>query len=145
MLKIRLFEPTDMFSVIKLASDTLPESYNPSLFNYFFETFPQGFIVAEIAHKIIGFIIGVKINLENVKLLMLSISEDHRKQKIGSMLLTRLINEIKIEHVQHIDLEVRIDNEKAIKFYQKHGFKISQKIIEFYQDSEDAYTMSKNL
>jgi ribosomal-protein-alanine N-acetyltransferase len=145
MLKIRLFEPTDMFSVIKLASDTLPERYNPSLFNYFFETFPQGFIVAEIAHKIIGFIIGVKINLENVKILMLSISEDYRKQKIGSMLLTRLINGIKIEHVQHIDLEVRIDNVRAIKFYLKHGFKISQKIIEFYQDSEDAYTMSKNL
>ena len=145
MLKIRLFEPTDMFSVIKLASDTLPERYNPSLFNYFFETFPQGFIVAEISHKIIGFIIGVKINLENAKILMLSISEDYRKQKIGSMLLSRFIKEIKIEHVQHIDLEVRIDNEKAIKFYLKHGFKISQKIIEFYQDSEDAYTMSKNL
>ena len=135
----------DMFSVIKLASDTLPERYNPSLFNYFYETFPQGVIVAEIAHKIIGFIIGVKINPENAKILMLSISEDYRKQKIGSMLLTKFLNEIKIEHVQHIDLEVRIDNEKAIKFYQKHGFIISQKIIEFYQNGEDAYTMSKDL
>ena len=105
----------------------------------------RDFVIADNLPCLIGFIIGVKINLENAKILMLSISEDYRKQKIGSMLLTRFINEIKIEHVQHIDLEVRIDNEKAIKFYQKNGFKISQKIIEFYQDSEDAYTMSKNL
>ena len=145
MFKVRLFKPVDMFSAIKLASETLPEQYNPSLFNYFYETFPQGFIVAEKAHKIIGFIIGVKINLENAKILMLSISEGYRKQKIGSMLLTRFIDEIQIKHVQHIDLEVRIDNEKAIKFYLKHGFKISKKIIEFYQDREDAYTMSKDL
>jgi ribosomal-protein-alanine N-acetyltransferase len=145
MLNIRLFKPTDMFSVIKLASDTLPERYNPSLFNYFYETFPQGFIVAERAQKIIGFIIGVKINPKNAKILMLSILEDLRRQNIGSMLLTRFIKEIFSEKVQKIELEVRIDNEKAIKFYQKHGFNISQKIIEFYQNGEDAYTMVKKL
>ena len=56
VFKVRLFKPTDMFSVIKLASETLPERYNPSLFNYFYETFSHGFIIAERAHKIIGFI-----------------------------------------------------------------------------------------
>ena len=134
-----------MFSVIKIASDTLPERYNPSLFNYFYETFSQGFIIAEKAHKIIGFIIGVKMNPKNAKILMLSISEYYRKQNIGSMLLTRFLKEIKIEKVQHVELEVRTDNEKAIKFYQKHRFNICQKNREFYQNGEDAYTMAKDL
>ncbi len=94
MLEIRIFKPTDMFSVIKLASDTLTERYNPSLFNYFYETFPKGFIVAEIAHKIIGFLIGVKINQEKAKILMLSVSENYRKQNIGSELLMRFLKEM---------------------------------------------------
>ena len=94
MLKVRLFRPTDMFSAIKLASETLPERYNPSLFNYFYETFPEGFIVAEKAHKIVGFIIGVKMKPKIAKILMLSVSEQHRKQKIGSTLLAQFLKEI---------------------------------------------------
>ena len=143
MLEIRIFKPKDMFSVIKLASDTLTERYNPSLFNYFYETFPKGFIVAEMAHKIIGFLIGVKINQEKAKILMLSVSENYRKQNIGSELLIRFLKEMEIEKVKILELEVRTDNQKALEFYLKHGFNIKQKITEFYQNGEDAYTMEK--
>lgn len=134
-----------MFPAIKLASETLPERYNPSLFNYFYETFPQGFIVAEKAHKIIGLVVGIKTNPETAKILMLSVSELHRNQNIGSALLTRFLKEILIENVKHIELEVRTDNQKAIKFYKKHGFKITRKITEFYQNGEDAYIMTRDL
>jgi len=134
-----------MFSTIKLASETLPERYNPSLFNYFYETFPQGFIIAKKAQKIIGFIVGVKINPKTAKILMLSVSELYRKQNIGSALLARFLREILIENIKNIELEVRIDNMKAIQFYKKYGFKVIKKRKGFYQNGEDAYTMIKNL
>ena len=143
MLIIRQFQPEDMFPVIKLASETLPEQYNPSLFNYFYETFPQGFIVAEKAHKMIGFIIGVKTNPETAKILMLSVLEPYRKQNIGSALLNQFLKEMSAENIKNTELEVRIDNQKAIKFYKKHGFKITEKIPKFYQNGGDAYTMKK--
>ena len=145
MLTIRNFQPTDMFPVIKLASETLTEQYNPSLFNYFHETFPQGFIVAEKAHKIIGFIIGVKVNMKTAKILMLAILKPYRKQKIGTALLNQFLKEISIEGIKQIELEVRTDNNKAIKFYQKHEFKIIKKITKFYQNDEDAYTMKYSI
>ena len=142
---IRKFEPTDMFSVIKLASDTLPERYNPSLFTYFYETYSRGFIVAESAHKIIGFIIGVKINQNLAKILMISVSEQHRKKNIGISLLNKLLLELKKEKISTIQLEVRTDNQKAIKFYKKNGFEIKEKITCFYQNGENAYTMQKKI
>lgn len=145
VLKIRLFKPTDMFQVIKLASDTLPEQYNPSLFNFFYETFPKGFIVAVKEHKIVGFVIGVKIKPETSKILMLSVSKPNRNQKIGSELLKRFLEEISIESTKKVELEVRTDNKKAIKFYQKHGFKITDQLIDFYQNGEDAYTMRMSI
>jgi ribosomal-protein-alanine acetyltransferase len=143
VLIIRKFQPPDMFSVIKLASETLTERYNPSLFNYFYETFPEGFIVAEKAHKIIGFLIGAKINPELAKILMLSISKFYRKQNIGTELLNQFFKEMYIENIKKIELEVRIKNKIAIKFYQKHGFKIKEKHRKFYQSGEDAYNMIK--
>lgn len=134
-----------MFSVIKLASDTLPERYNPSLFSYFYETFPNGFIVAESAHKIVGFIIGVKYNPDNAKILMLSVLKQYRRKKLGTELLKKFFQEISKENINHVELEVRTDNKVAISFYKENGFKILQKITEFYQNGEDAYTMAKDI
>jgi len=145
VLLVREFKTVDMFSVIKLASETLTERYNPSLFNYFYETFPEGFIVAEKNHKIIGFLIGVKMDFELAKILMLAVSKPYRKQKIGSELLTRFLKKINIENIKRIELEVRTNNKTAIEFYQKHGFKIKEKIKEFYQSGETAYTMLKEI
>jgi len=132
-----------MFSVIKIASNTLTENYNPSLFNYFHETFPHGFIVAEKNHKIIGFIIGIPTNMDNARILMLSILETQRRQKIGSQLLKQFIKVAYENNIKNIELEVRTDNIQAIKFYEKHGFKITDKISNFYQNQEDAFTMKK--
>jgi len=88
---IRKFKPTDMFKVIKLSSETLTEQYNPSLFNFFYESYPKGFIVAEKAHRIIGFIIGVKTTHISSRILMLSVSELYRRQNIGSLLLNEFL------------------------------------------------------
>ena len=132
-----------MFSVIKLASDSLTEQYSPSLFNYFYETNNNGFIIVEIGHKIIGFIIGVKINSEMAKILMLSVSQQYRRKDIGSQLLKQFLRNIIRDKIKIIELEVRTDNNKAIKFYEKHGFEIVNRITEFYQNGEAAYTMRK--
>jgi len=134
-----------MFSVIKLASDTLTERYNPSIFNYFYETYPQGFIIAEIAHKIVGFIVTVKTKPDTAKILMLAVSKQHRRKKIGTMLLNELYKKILEENITAIELEVRTDNTTAIKFYEKHGFKIKNKLPNFYQNGEPAYVMRKNI
>jgi len=145
VLEIRQFKPMDMFPVIKLASETLTERYNPSIFNYFYETFPKGFIVAEYAHKIIGFIIGVKLNEKVAKILMISVSGLFQNKNIGSDLLKQFLKKISYEDVKFVELEVRIDNKKAIKFYEKNGFIIKNKIKEFYQNGKSAYTMRKEI
>lgn len=145
MITIRKFRPTEMFSVIKIASETLTERYNPSLFNYFYETFPEGFIVAEKNHKIIGFLIGVKINTEYAKILMLAVLKPYRKQKIGSELLNHFLKVIYKLNIKKVELEVRIHNKTAINFYQKNGFKITEIQKRFYQSGETAYTMTREI
>ena len=141
VLTIRQFQPSDTFKVIKLASITLTEQYNPTLFSYFYETYPKGFIVAEQNHKIIGFLIGIKLKTNKTKILMISVEPIYQRQKIGEKLLNRFIKITAKEKIKIIELEVKTDNKKAIKFYEKNGFKIIQKIDRFYQNSESAYTM----
>jgi len=145
VLIIRNVEPTDIFAVIKLTHETLTERYSPNLFNYFYETFQQGFLVAEKNSKIIGFIIGIKTSPNSVRILMLGVSVNHRQHKIGTNLIKRFFEIMNENNVRKIDLEVRTNNDIAIKFYKKLGFNIGDIIPMFYQSGEDAYSMSKFL
>ena len=145
MLVIRNVEPTDIFAVIKLSYETLTERYSPSLFNYFYETFPQGFLVAEKNGKLIGFIIGTKTTEDFVRILMLGVSATYRKKKVATNLIKRFFEIMHENNVIKIYLEVRTNNEIAIRFYKKMGFNIVDVIPVFYQDGEDAYAMSKIL
>ena len=130
-----------MFSIIKLSIDTLTERYTPSLFNYFYETFPDGFWVCEKHHKLVGFIIGVKTNSEIARIVMLAVSKDYRRQGVGNILLSNFLREVLIKNVKHVELEVKTNNNSAIEFYRKHGFEIIDTLVKFYQNGEDANVM----
>ncbi|MCJ2533659.1 MAG: GNAT family N-acetyltransferase [Candidatus Thermoplasmatota archaeon] len=145
MLTIRRVQPQDIFSVIKIAHESLPERYQPNIFNTFYESFPQGFLIALKHHKIVGFLIGVKTHDSIAKILMLSVNENHRKQGIGSALLINFLQEMLLQNIHLVNLEVRTNNKIAITFYKKHGFDIQETITGFYQNVEDAYSMRQVL
>jgi len=142
---IRTFQPNDMFSVIKIASETLTEQYTPSLFNYFYETFPDLFLVAEHYKKIIGFILAVRVTPQIARILMISVIPEYQQLKIGTELINQLVQILKEKQITQISLEVRTDNEKAISFYKKHYFEICDTFEKFYQNGEDAFMMKRLL
>lgn len=138
---IRKFQLDDMFSVIKLASETLTEQYSPILFSYFYEVFPEGFLVVENHGEILGFIIGVKTTPMNGRILMIGVAENHRRQGLGSALIKQLLKEFIAHNISQVELEVETSNTAAISFYQKHHFKIVETVKQFYQNGNDAYVM----
>jgi ribosomal-protein-alanine N-acetyltransferase len=145
MLKIRRVQPQDIIGVIALAYDTLPEHYNPSIFNQFYESFPEGFLVVVDQQHLIGFLIGVKTTSDTARILMLSVQNNYRKQGIGTALLKEFLETMKHLQVSQIELEVRTTNRVALAFYKKQGFHLQQTLLQFYQNGEDAYVMKKEL
>jgi ribosomal-protein-alanine N-acetyltransferase len=145
VLIIRRVQPNDIFPVVTLAFETLPERYNPSIFSQFYESFPEGFLVALNQEMIIGFLIGIKTTPNIGRILMLAVKESYRKQGIGSSLLTDFINEMKQQNVTNVELEVRTSNKRAMRFYQARGFLLQEMLQGFYQNGENAYSMRKEL
>lgn len=145
MLTIRNVEPQDIFSVIKLAHETLPERYTPSLFTTFYEGFPQGFFIALNHQKIVGFLIGIKSDTNTAKILMIAVDKNYRKKGVGSALLHTFFNKMMLENIHRVTLEVRTNNSSALQFYINHGFIIYETIKGFYQKGEDAYSMIKKI
>ena len=145
MLDIRQVQPDDIFSVISLAYDLLPERYNPAIFNQFYESFPEGFLVAELNHAVIGFLVGTRVDAKRARILMLAVRKPQQRQQIGSQLLMRFLNVVRTFGATMVELEVRTNNRVAIEFYRKHGFTIQDTLKHFYQNGDAAYQMRRDL
>ncbi|MBN1280380.1 MAG: ribosomal protein S18-alanine N-acetyltransferase [Candidatus Thermoplasmatota archaeon] len=145
MVSIRGVQNHDILPVTRLAHQLLPERYHPAIFNQFYETFPEGFLVAHQNHTTIGFLVGVKTTPQTARILMLAVDPAHRKQGIGSALLSAFLHTVHTQHVVRVELEVRTTNQGAIQFYLKHGFVITETLPQFYQNGQDAYCMSTQL
>ena len=70
----------------------------------------------------------------------------HRNKKIGKKLLEKVIDESRKNGCKSITLEVRCDNEFAIKLYKSSGFKTANIRKKYYSNgSTDAYVMHREL
>lgn len=141
MIQLQQFKAEDMFSVLKLASTVLSEQYNPTLFTYLYETCPWGLWTAHQYQRIVGFIIGVPFTNSFAKILMIGVHPSVQRKGIGSLLLTKILTIFQQHNISIIELEVAVNNKKAIQFYQKHNFKITEEYAHFYQNGDNAYIM----
>ena len=143
-IKIRKFRPSDLNRVMEIEKVSFPEPWPESYFKEFWKKHPDGFMVAEISKKIVGYVLGYKKpnGLGSIK--TIAVDLDYRRQGIGKELVNFIINKLKKESVKEIFLHVRPKNKIACKFYKNMGFKILKTIKKYYRNGEDAYLMRKN-
>lgn len=69
-----------------------------------------------------------------------------QRRGIGTALLKVLVDETRARGVDHLDLEVRADNDAARRLYERHGFTEIAVRRNYYQPSgTDAIVMRKDL
>ena len=112
---------------------------------------PKGFYIAEIERTIVGYAVLLTERAwkhwsknRTAHLLNLAVHPMHRRQGIGTLLMKRILNDLKTLKISEIYLEVRASNSKAIALYSKLGFEIRGEIRGFYKN-EDAQVMALKL
>lgn len=93
--------------------------------------------------KIIGYI-SYQIMYERAELNYIFVKEEERKKGIASKMLEYMLNNLKEENIETIDLEVNSLNKKAINLYQKYGFK-TVSIRKKYYNGIDGFLMLKEV
>ena len=89
---------------------------------------------------IVGFV-DYWVTFDSGTICQIAVHPDIQHSGVGSELLKEVIKDAYIKKVRTLTLEVRESNEKAIKFYQKHGFVISHKKEGYYSNGENALYM----
>ena len=66
-------------------------------------------------------------------------------KQLGSAMMDEIVNDCYAKKVRTLTLEVRENNEKAIKFYLKHGFKKELVKPNYYSNGDNAIYMILNV
>ncbi len=88
-----------------------------------------------------GWVVADELQIDNI-----AVDESCRRNGIGSMLLTKALNEAGQKGAFNAFLEVRSDNLAARSLYEKAGFKVVGRRAGYYRNPlDDALTMSLDL
>lgn len=103
------------------------------------------YIVAKIDNKIVGYA-GIWKAVDDVHITNIVTAKNLRRQNIGSILLSNLIEMAKAENgITSITLEVNCNNLPAKKLYEKFGFEVVGLRKKYYNNIDDAIIMTKEL
>jgi len=79
----------------------------------------------------------------SAELLYVYVRKEYRGQKISSLLLDKLIEDLTgLDEFENLFLEVRTENSAAIKLYESHGFLKVGERKNYYSNNEDALVYS---
>jgi [ribosomal protein S18]-alanine N-acetyltransferase len=143
---LRSYEPHDFAALHRLDQSCFPAgiSYSKTTFHYFLTIASADCIVAADGTRIAGFILTEE-NPPLAHIITLDVAEAHRRHGVGSALLAESEKNSTLRGVRSILLETAIDNEGAVAFWKRHGYRIEAVLKRYYLGRLDAYEMRKIL
>ncbi len=160
---VREATENDLRKVMSINRAELPENYPYGFFHFVWKKWKRYFLVAEYEGNVVGYLMSmvdgrnplvppssdIRRYIENGKkvshLLSIAVSRKYQGMGIGSSLLKEYLNRLREDGFDISYLEVRVSNSRAIKLYEKFGYKIVRILPFYYMDGEDAYLMVKEI
>lgn len=141
-VKIRNATLKDLKEIFEIEKASFPKkiSWNKKNLAKKLKNFPEGFFLAEIDKKIVGYIFGEKGEIQS-----LAVLPEWRRRGIGTFLLKTLLNFFRKTKIKNVILQVKESDSVAISFYKKNKFKIIKKIEKYYSNGEGAFLMKLTL
>lgn len=138
----------------KLSKSFVNEAYNLgkdsfSSFPWFSKKFLRNTLGSEGCHlgafkngKLIGCLLAINDEMPKIWIYYMVVKKEFRGAGIGSLLMKRLFNlRQKKRHIIFVDTSK--SNNKAVKFYKKHGFVIAAKVRHWYGKDIDGILLRK--
>jgi [ribosomal protein S18]-alanine N-acetyltransferase len=144
--QIRRALPTDISAIVKIEEESFIDPWEQGVFLEALTYYPTTYFVAMCDGEMAGFVVGALEDTgENIygHLWNLAVSPRFRHRGIGRLMVTRAEHQFAMVLATAVQLEVRVSNTKAQKFYQRMGYQNVFGIESYYANGEDALVMMK--
>ena len=101
-------------------------------------------LVAEAEKQIAGFCISAR-REESGYIVSIDVLPQFRREHVGTKLLDEIERRLGANGVREVALETATDNDSAVAFWTKHGYRNRGIKKDYYPGGRDAFAMSKIL
>ncbi|RMF58310.1 MAG: ribosomal-protein-alanine N-acetyltransferase [Calditrichaeota bacterium] len=140
---IRPMREEDLDTVLGIEEKVFLEPWSRR--SYMFEIYSNRYsipVVLEVDNQIIGHAVVWRL-FEEFHIATIAIAPEHQGKGWGKFLMNALLG--MSDAAEYAILEVRKSNHRAIRLYEKLGFKVTGVRHRYYQNGEDALVMRKDL
>ena len=144
MIQIHEMTLLDLNQISSILTSQFDDFWNENLLKNEIENQNSKCIIAKKNAEIVGFGCIWKA-VDDIHITNIVVKKTYRQQGIGSLLLKELIEISNKENVTSITLEVKASNLPAQNLYAKYGFEKLGRRKKYYNGTEDAIIMTKDL
>ena len=143
---VRQYEPHDFTTIFKLDQSCFPPgiAYSKTMLRYYLAQPGAECLIATDGAKIAGFLISEE-NPPLGHIVTLDVAESHRRQGVGSLLLSESEAYMAFRGVRTVLLETATTNQGGIAFWERHGYRREAVLKNYYPGRLDAFEMRKLL
>jgi len=144
--QIRRASPADIPAIVAIENESFADPWDQAVFLEALTYYPTTYFVAVCDGAVAGFIVGgLEDTGENIygHLCNIGVSPRYRRRGIGKLLVRRTEHQFAMELATGVQLEVRVSNTGAQRFYQGIGYRPVFGIDQYYANGEDAFVMMK--
>ena len=144
--QIRRAAPADIPAIVAIENESFADPWDQSVFMEALTYYPSTYFVAICDGAVAGFIVGgLEDTGENIygHLCNLGVTNAYRNRGIGRLLVRRIEHQFALELATGVQLEVRVGNMVAQRFYRRLGYRDIFEIDTYYSNGEDAIIMMK--
>ncbi len=145
-LSIREMSPVDIPPLLEIERVSFPVPWDADMFmiQLYLSNYAENLVILS-GDRIIGYI-SSWYGHEEMHILSIAIAPADRGGEAAAMLLARAMERSREKGCLKAVLEVRENNGRAIRFYEKHGFTRAGRRKGYYPDSgEDALILKKDI
>jgi len=78
------------------------------------------------------------------EIITIDVSPGHRRRGLGTRLMAALQNRLRSRGVEDLYLQCSVENRRALCFYWKQGFRVVQRLPDYYKPGSDAFLLLKS-
>jgi [ribosomal protein S18]-alanine N-acetyltransferase len=145
-LTLRAYEQHDFAALHRLDLACFPPgiAYSRMTLHYFLTLPSAGCLLAVDGKEVAGFVLSEQ-NPPLAHVITLDVAQGRRRHGIGSALLIEHERNLTLHGVRHVLIETSLENDAAVAFWQRHGYRIEAVLKRYYLGRIDAYEMRKIL
>ena len=144
--QIRRANAADVPAIAAIENESFADPWDPSVFLQALTFYPSTYFVSVCDGAVAGFIVGgLEDTGENIygHLCNIGVAPRYRRRGIGRLLVRRVEHQFALELATGVQLEVRVSNTAAQRFYHRMGYRPVFGIDRYYTNGEDALVMMK--